>query len=240
MSTVNRTHTQARDAQVIAGIQKHLQTASSLPLVGSTYTPADLVKLVQSRIDSANGSATVKASWHSSVVEDRTLNTKVTPVIRALRQHVINVFGATSPVLADFGFTPPKRATRTPEQKAASAAKAKATRAARHTMGKVQKKGRQGCRHRHHRDAHPCAAAHRNGAEQPDDPCDEHGSDGCRAAAGHHELSKLVATIRERGAPRCASGRGGSPLPPELASLQHDFDNDSDDYNAYACSFGTS
>ncbi|MDP8998949.1 MAG: hypothetical protein M3O46_02440 [Myxococcota bacterium] len=144
MSTVNRTHTQARDAQVIAGIQKHLQSASSLPLVGSTYTPADLVKLVQGRIDSANGSATAKANWRSSVVEDRTLNTKLTPVIRALRQHMINVFGVASPVLADFGFTPPKRATRTPEQKAASVAKAKATRAARHTMGKVQKKGVKG------------------------------------------------------------------------------------------------
>jgi hypothetical protein len=144
MTTVNRTKTQAHDAQVIAGIQKHLQTASSLPLAGATFTPAVLVKLVQSRIDSANGSTAAKANWHSTVVDDKTLNTKLAPVIRALRQYVINVFGDTSPVLADFGFTPPKRATRTPEEKAASAAKAKATRAARHTMGKKQKKGVKG------------------------------------------------------------------------------------------------
>ena len=144
MANVNRTKTQARDAQVIAGVQKHLQTVSSVPLVGSTYTPADLVKLVQSRIDSANGAATTKANWHSTVVEDKTLNSKLTPVIRALRQYVINVFGDTSPVLADFGFAPPKRATRTPEQKAAAAAKAKATRAARHTAGKNQKKNVKG------------------------------------------------------------------------------------------------
>jgi hypothetical protein len=43
-------------------------------------------------------------------------------------------------VLADFGFAPPKAATRTPEEKAAAAAKAKATREARHTLGKSQKK----------------------------------------------------------------------------------------------------
>ena len=140
MTTINRTTTQARDAQVITGVQKHLQNVSSLPLGGSAYTPADLVKLVQSRIDSANVATGTKANWHSTVVEDRTLNIKLTPLIRALRQHVINVFGETSPVLADFGFTPPKKATRTPEEKAASAAKAKATRAARHTMGKKQKK----------------------------------------------------------------------------------------------------
>src|SRR5258708_5864581 len=83
MVTVNRTKTQARDAQVIAGIEKHLQQVSSLPLVGSTYAPADLVKLIQSRIDSATGASTTKATWHSAVVGDKTLNTKLTPVIRA-------------------------------------------------------------------------------------------------------------------------------------------------------------
>jgi len=144
MNATNKTTTLARDAQVIAGIQKHLQNTSSLPLVGSTYTPADLVKLVQSRIDASGQSDATKATWHSSVLAGETLNTKLTPVLRALRQYVINVFGATSPVLADFGFVPPKSATRTPEQKAASAAKAKATRKARGTMGKKQKKAVKG------------------------------------------------------------------------------------------------
>lgn len=144
MTTANRTKTQARDAQVIVGVQKHLQNVSSLPLGGTTYTPVDLVKLVQSRIDSANTTSTTKANWHSTVVADKTLNAQLTPVIRALRQYVINVYGASSPVLADFGFAPPKKATRTPEQKAASAAKAAATRKARHTMGPKQKKNVKG------------------------------------------------------------------------------------------------
>ena len=144
MTTVNRTTTQARDAQVITGIQKHLQNTPSLPLGGTAYTPADLVKLVQSRIDSANTVAAGKASWHSTVVANKALTTNVTPALRALRDYVINVFGAASPVLADFGFTPPKRTTKTPEQKAAAAAKAKATRAARHTAGKNQKKSVKG------------------------------------------------------------------------------------------------
>jgi hypothetical protein len=144
MNTPNKTTTLARDAQVIAGIQKHLQNVSSLPLVGSTYTPADLVKLIQSRIDATGQANATKATWHSSVLAGETLNTQLTPVLRALRQYAINVFGATSPVLADFGFAPPKAATRTPEEKAAAAAKAKATRAARHTAGKNQKKAVKG------------------------------------------------------------------------------------------------
>ena len=144
MTTVNRTTTRARDAQVIAGIQKHLQNTPSLPLAGTAYTPADLVKLVQSRIDSVDPVAAAKANWHSTVVANMALNTSLTPVLRALRDYVINVFGAASPVLADFGFAPPKRTTKTPEQKAAAAAKAKATRAARHTAGKNQKKNVKG------------------------------------------------------------------------------------------------
>ncbi|MDP9036063.1 MAG: hypothetical protein M3O50_14780 [Myxococcota bacterium] len=144
MVTNDRTKTPARDAQVIVGVGKHLQSVSSVPLVGSTYTPADLAKLFQSRIDSVAAASAAKATWHSNVVATKALNTRVSPVLRALRQYVINVFGETSPVLADFGFAPPKRTTRTPEQKAAAAAKAKATRQARHTMGPKQKKGIRG------------------------------------------------------------------------------------------------
>jgi hypothetical protein len=144
MSAINRTKIQARDAQVIAGIQKHLQNTSSLPLLGSTYTPADLVKIFQSRIDSGSTATTAKADWHSTVLADRALTAKLTPLLRELRQYVISVFGETSPVLADFGFTPPKRTPRTPQQKAAAAAKAKATRAARHTAGTKQKKAVKG------------------------------------------------------------------------------------------------
>jgi hypothetical protein len=144
MVPVNRTNTQAHDAQVIAGIEKHLQTVSSLPLLGSTYTPADLAKLVQSRLDAASTTTTTKANWHSTVAAERALNAKLTPVLRALRQYVINVFGEARPVLADFGFAPSKLTTRTPEEKAAAVAKAIATRKARHTMGPKQKKGVKG------------------------------------------------------------------------------------------------
>jgi len=144
MATVNSNTTQAHDAQVIVGIQKHLLTVPSLPIAGSTYTPADLVKLVQSRIDSAGVVAAAGANRHATVVAHDALGTKLTPILRGLRQYVLNVFGETSPVLADFGFTAPKTATRTPEEKAAAAAKAKATRAARHTMGTKQKKSVKG------------------------------------------------------------------------------------------------
>jgi hypothetical protein len=144
MANVNSSTTQAHDAQVLVGIQKHLLNTPSLPIAGSTYTPADLEKLVQSRIDSAGTVAAANATWHSTVTAHEALNAKLTPVLRGLRQYVLNAFGETSPVLADFGFSAPKAATKTPEQKAAAAAKAKATRKARGTLGKIQKKAVKG------------------------------------------------------------------------------------------------
>jgi hypothetical protein len=144
MTTINRPATQARDAQIILGIQKNLQHVSSLPLGGATFTPDALVKLVQSHLDSMNTIAASRATWHSQVVSGQALSAQLTPILRGLRQYVINANGVTSPVLADFGFTAPKKRVLTPDQKAAAAVKAKATRKARNTMGKVQKKSVKG------------------------------------------------------------------------------------------------
>ena len=144
MAAINRVATNTHDAILITGIEKHLQTTTSLSLSGTTYATADLVKLVQGRIDSTQTVTSAKAAWHASVVANIALDKKLAPLIRGIRQYVISIHGDTSSVLADFGFSPPKKAVRTPEQKAAAAAKAKATRAARHTMGKNQKKNIKG------------------------------------------------------------------------------------------------
>jgi hypothetical protein len=144
MSTTSKTTTQAHDAQVIVGIKKDLQNVSSLPLAGSAITPAALVLLLQSRIDMVNTVANAKANWHDTVAKYKALNAQVTLVVRGLRQYVLNVFGASSPVLADFGFTAPKKTPLTPEQKVVKAQKAAATRKARGTKGKVQKKAVKG------------------------------------------------------------------------------------------------
>ena len=58
---------------------------------------------------------------------------------RAVKACVVNEFGVGSQQALDFGFAPPRKATRTVESKVNAVALAKATRAARHTMGKKQK-----------------------------------------------------------------------------------------------------
>jgi hypothetical protein len=139
MSDINRSTTQARDGQVIVGIKKDLQNVSSLALAGSTYTPTTLTQLVQSRIDAVNAVVNAKAQWQNASATYKALNSRVTQVVRDLRQYVISANSPDSPVLADFGFTAPKKTPLTPEQKVARALKAAATRKARGTLGKKQK-----------------------------------------------------------------------------------------------------
>jgi len=57
----------------------------------------------------------------------------------ALRAWVRAEFGVESTEAIDFGFPAPRKPVRTLEEKTLAAARTKATRAARHTMGKRQK-----------------------------------------------------------------------------------------------------
>jgi hypothetical protein len=135
----SRANTIAKDQMVIQGVQKDLNTMSNLLLGASTYTPASLTALVQSRIDAANAVATAKAAWQHAAATYDAVNQQVGVVVHDLKQFVIGAFGTTSPKLADFGFVPRTVTPLTVEQKAAAAAKRAATRKARGTVGPKKK-----------------------------------------------------------------------------------------------------
>jgi hypothetical protein len=144
MTTDNRSTQLAQDAKVILGIQKDLLNVPTLSLAGQAITPADLVKLVQSSIDAANAIAPARAKWTAAVQASRASTKKLVPILQGLRAYLVNTYGPTSTVLVDFGFSPTKTVVKTPEVKAEAAVKAKATRKARNTLGKNQKKDIKG------------------------------------------------------------------------------------------------
>jgi hypothetical protein len=109
--TTSKQTTQDRDQQILAGIQKDLQSVPSLLLGGTTYTPGSLAAFIQSRIDAVKQVNTARTSWQNAVKTYQAINTEAKPVVRDLRNFVMAAFGEASPVLADFGFTP----ARTPE-----------------------------------------------------------------------------------------------------------------------------
>lgn len=131
----NRTTQQGKDQQLIAGIQKDLTSTKSIPLGATTYTPTTLAAFIQSRIDAVNEVITAKAAWQNAAKAYKALDAQANVVVHDLKQYVIGAFGTASPKLADFGFTPRKKAVLTPEQKVTAAAKRAATRVARGTKG---------------------------------------------------------------------------------------------------------
>jgi hypothetical protein len=124
---------------VIEGLQKHFPNGQFL--IGNVaYTTATLVQVFQGLITAIKGVNAAQVSAKDAVASMRTEEAKVRPVFKGLKRNLQSTYGTASTTLADFGFEPIKAPTPlTVEEKAAAAAKRKATREARGTEGKKQK-----------------------------------------------------------------------------------------------------
>jgi hypothetical protein len=143
-SNNNRTLQQTADQTLIDGLEKHQATFTSLTFGGTTLKTADLIGILQARIDARNTAVSTRATWQTNVKADHDEREKTAAIVAGLRQALHVWFSGSIDALADFGLKPRKVRVTTPEQKQAAAAKAKATRAARHTMGSQQKKAVKG------------------------------------------------------------------------------------------------
>jgi hypothetical protein len=126
--------------QLIAGTKKHFSTATSLAFGGSTFTPAQIEASLQTLSDLRTAVTTAKATTQAKVAAELAQAPALRGQMAAYVTYVKATFGNTPDVLADFGLKPKKASTPlTVDEKAEAAAKRAATRAARHTMGPVQK-----------------------------------------------------------------------------------------------------
>jgi hypothetical protein len=135
----NRIDQTTAEQTLIDGFNKHAAAIPGMMIGGVTLAPKDIVATLQSRIDSARAALSTKATWQTAIRTDRTLRDTTKTLVSGAKQGVLLAFAGKLDMLADFGLTPRASAVRTPEQKIAAAAKARATRAARHTMGPKQK-----------------------------------------------------------------------------------------------------
>jgi hypothetical protein len=126
--------------QLKAGLDKHAQTLATVVIDGATFKQADVDTALTELVTTAQQVVTTKAAWQAAVTADKAKEEAQKPFVSGLKAAVHLAFGQQVDALADFGLDPRKTpAPRTPAEKAASAAKALATRAARHTMGTKQK-----------------------------------------------------------------------------------------------------
>jgi hypothetical protein len=135
-SRLNRTSALQK---LIDGLNKHQAAFGGFMVNGAQVTTPQVVSKLGEIIATGLAVETTHASWQAAVKADLAERVNTAAFLSGVRQAILVAFHGQVDVLADFGLTQRKPRVLTPQQKQAAAAKAKATRAARHTMGPKQK-----------------------------------------------------------------------------------------------------
>lgn len=135
----NRTNELDALQKLSDGLGKHAAALQQVVIAGSSMTQGDVVAKLQARIAVAKYVKTTHAIWQNAVKADKDAAPQYKVFLSGVRQMILAAFAGQVDALADFGLTPRKVPVITPEKRAASALKAKATRAARGTTSKKQK-----------------------------------------------------------------------------------------------------
>jgi hypothetical protein len=139
-SNINKPTRSDRSRKMIAGVQKHLASLSTLVVGGVSYTPAVVVKSLQGSIDAADTTATAAAAFHKATAAERETNATADGLYRGMRGYLVNLYKLQPDVLADFGIAIVNRQAPDASTVANAVVKRADTRVARHTMGKRQKR----------------------------------------------------------------------------------------------------
>jgi hypothetical protein len=140
MTYTNRPTTQSIDGNYITGMKKHVTKATVIFIDGVPYTPTALSAIFQAEIDTGSAVTPAKGAWQKAVADAKAAKAAAAVVRPGFEQWVLANYGKDLQALADFGVAPKKPRVIKPATKVASAVKAAATREARGTKGKVQKK----------------------------------------------------------------------------------------------------
>lgn len=138
----NKPTRKERLRQIMAGCQKH--NTGSMVLNGKTYNmPVDLVTEIQNDINLTDDATQAHGAWMAKVATMRASHQEVDPLLSLFKRRVISEVGDTQEaqgILADYGWTPPRKTKRTVQQKMVAVQKTTGTRKMRNTMGSNQKK----------------------------------------------------------------------------------------------------
>ena len=140
MSNNNKKTLLTRVQNLIAGTQKRFSNVQTLLVGNVTYTPAQLVGLLQSLLDTLAAVNVAQAAYKAALKALLDKKATVGPIIKAYISFLYGSFGDAPDPLMDFGLTPRKGHKLKVMEKAQAVEKVLATRTARHTMGSKQKK----------------------------------------------------------------------------------------------------
>jgi hypothetical protein len=127
------------DLLLMEGLAKHEAALPSMVIGGKLRSSKDIATIVKTRVDASRAAVSNRAAWLASIQTEDETRVQTAALVSGLRKCVLVAFADQVDVLADFGLTPRKERVDTPEAKRVATERAKATRAARHTMGPKQK-----------------------------------------------------------------------------------------------------
>jgi hypothetical protein len=143
MTTANRANQQDRNRKMIAATQKYLMKLTAIVVAGVTYTPDQIVARLQQEIATADAATQARATFLTAAAAVQAQRVAMKPFLSGFRAFLENMFTDPS-TITEFGFSPRKTKQSDTVTKAMAADKRLATRKARHTMGKNQKKDVKG------------------------------------------------------------------------------------------------
>src|SRR5258708_19459295 len=128
-----------RNRKRIAGVEKHLSKATAVVVDGTSYAPADIVKVLKDSIDVADATAAATAAFHKATAVEKAANAKGDSLYRGLKQYLVTQYKLQPDALADFGIVLGNRQVPDASTVATAVVKRKATPPPRHTKAKSQK-----------------------------------------------------------------------------------------------------
>jgi len=140
MTAPKRQKALAADQKMLDGCNKRLLALATVTVGGQPLKPADVVAKVQSRVAALEAVDVAEAAFHDTVQNNKQVREQTDPFVVDLRATIRVLFGKDIVALADFGMAPPRPRVRKPQTLVDAAARAKATRALRGTVGSKKRK----------------------------------------------------------------------------------------------------
>jgi hypothetical protein len=134
----NRNDQTTADQFLADGLNKHSATIPPIFIAGAAVPLKDIITTLQTRVEAAKNVPLARATWLAAIKTEEDERARSGTLVSALKQSLLVFFAGQVDTLADFGLTGRKTPAVSPETRVAAAAKAEATREARHTMGKKQ------------------------------------------------------------------------------------------------------
>jgi hypothetical protein len=126
-------------AQRLNALKKHVALKTEIPIDGTAYELADVIDVFQSNLDAHAEVTAARAQLKAALAKRKAIEETRRSIDDGLKAWVAGRFGANSQQAHEFGYPPRKAAKKDAETKWHAVEQSRATREARHTMGKNQR-----------------------------------------------------------------------------------------------------